>query len=255
MFSVKDFTTEEVLDSFCCASAIYSQTPEENLLKDLVVLNKWFIKETEVCIVYDEVSKVIYVAYRGTSSAKDVFRDMNFFVKEWNGVRLHRGFYNAYSMVKDIGICDELEKSLETNLVEKIIFTGHSLGGALAIIHFYDFAKKMKAKETYGLYLLRTITYGAPRVFVENSFEDKDLEAYLTERILRIANKDDLVNSLPPRWLKPFGDNFKHIGNFLRIGTLDKKGDGKEHKRAEYYKTISEALGVENNSIIVGGFK
>lgn len=255
MFNAKDFTTKEILDSFCCASAIYSQTPEENLLENLKVLNTWFVKETEVCIVYDEIDKIIYVAYRGTSSAKDVFRDMNFFVKEWNGVKLHRGFFNAYSMVKDIGICDELEKALETNLVEKIIFTGHSLGGALAIIHFYEFGKRMRAKETYGLYSLRTITFGAPRVFVENSFGDKELEAYLTERILRVANKDDIVNSLPPRWLKPFGNNFKHIGSFLRIGSLDKKDKDKEHTRVEYYRTISEALGVENNSIIVNGFK
>ncbi len=147
MFNVKDFTTKEILDSFCCSSTIYSQTPEENLLENLKILNTWFVKDTEVCIAYDEADKIIYVAYRGTSSVKDVLRDMNFFVKKWNGVKLHRGFFDAYSMVKDSVIFDELEKALETNLVEKIIFTGHSLGGALAIIHFYEFGKRMKAKE------------------------------------------------------------------------------------------------------------
>jgi len=104
------------------------------------------------------------------------------------GARVHKGFYKTYESIQD-----EVRKE-STFLVKKfpnrpIIVTGHSLGGALAVLCGNDLA--MHLNSAVPIYVW---TYGAPRVGNLNFANFFDL--HVTES-WRTVNQRDLVTHLP----------------------------------------------------------
>jgi hypothetical protein len=85
----------------------------------------------------------------------------------------------------------------------KIFVTGHSLGGALAVLAAVDLKKNFYPRTYMILY-----TYGQPRVGNEafSDFIFSQLDGYY----VRVTHYDDAVAHLPPR-IK----GFKHAGNEL----------------------------------------
>lgn len=115
-----------------------------------------------------------FVSFRGTEASlwSNWKRILNFIPKRsYGGRKAHRGFIMAFED------CQNLLESLIKDS-KSVTFTGHSLGGALAIL----------ATERFGG---TAITYASPQVFFREKVGDKI--SYLGYRVI-----GDFVPHLPP---------------------------------------------------------
>ena len=76
-----------------------------------------------------------------------------------NKSEVHSGFYEAYQLLQD-DLRKTLSPILEEHPFSTILFAGHSLGGALAMLGALDI------KMYFGIHskLIRLYTFGQPRV-------------------------------------------------------------------------------------------
>ncbi|KAK9659751.1 hypothetical protein K7432_018568 [Basidiobolus ranarum] len=119
-------------------------------------------------------SNAIVIAFRGTRSWKDIFADVDLLMtdfyteKSYSNIRVHRGFARYYNALKSqiFGIVDTLIAEMGgPEKVEHIYVTGHSLGGAMAVLCSVDLTNYIV--EHYGprcANFLQCLTYGAPPV-------------------------------------------------------------------------------------------
>ena len=140
--------------------------------------------DTQAFLAKREKDKIAVLAFRGTeaNSWNDVKTDLNArFYKGEAGVKIHTGFRDAYSQV-----CDQV-KSAVNNLPDgySLYITGHSLGGALAVVATEDLERDS---------LAACYTYGSPRVGNEEFGEG------IRAPIYRIVNAADGVPRVPPSW-------------------------------------------------------
>jgi len=98
---------------------------------------------------------------------------------------VHRGFYNAYQSMKSQ--VDEILKDRDTT---HLWVTGHSLGGALALVCAYDL------EDVEQRLLDGVITFGQPMV-ARKEFADY-IDKLLVGRYARFVNRDDIVPKVPP---------------------------------------------------------
>ena len=110
---------------------------------------------------------VTIVIIRGTNNGRNVLTDLD--VRPWQDKKLsagvHRGFRDASERIK--------EDLIENHAIEEtVIFTGHSLGGAVAQLlglWFEDDA-----------YEVQVYTFGAPAVIMEQIWTDGHFRVYLS---------------------------------------------------------------------------
>lgn len=138
---------------------------------------------------------VVEVAFRGTETTDNWVANLNFsMVNNTLGAkvgRLHRGFSEAYLLLRD-GVEQHVVEGLSALGVTfgpevLVLAKGHSLGGALATLSAYDLA-------TRGC-TTACVTFGAPRVGDEAFKKAYEL---VVGRTLRFVNKFDQVPRLPP---------------------------------------------------------
>jgi hypothetical protein len=102
------------------------------------------------------------------------------------GARFHQGFVDALA-----GIWPELSSAVEAEIAKAdrpLWITGHSLGGALAVMAAWLFTRKfVNVHQVY--------TYGGP--MIGNAEAMKAFEADLGDRTFRYVDTDDLVPRLP----------------------------------------------------------
>ena len=142
---------------------------------------------TQAFLATREKDNVAVLAFRGTEadSWKDVQTDIKFrFYKGEDGAKMHRGFRDAYRKVGD-----KVKSAVDQHTQGHTLYvTGHSLGGALAII-----AAKLLERDT----LAACYTFGSPRVGNEEFAEE------IRAPIYRLVNAADGVPRVPPSWLSP----------------------------------------------------
>ena len=114
---------------------------------------------------------------------RDLLTDLDAVPQDWpEGGKVHRGFHGALARV-----WSHIEPSLDA-LDVPVLYTGHSLGGALATL-----AAARRAPET--LY-----TFGSPRV------GNAEFAATLSGTVIyRYVNCCDIVAYLPPAFYEPVG--------------------------------------------------
>lgn len=119
-------------------------------------------------------------------------------------------FFALFEMIYKDLFSDEIIGDLKLNSDYQIIFTGHSLGGALATLSSYYYANKNLAQNEPVL-----ITFGQPRVGNE-LFARKFMK--LIPLVFRIARKGDVVTMIPPALSKVRNDLINtRISPFLYI--------------------------------------
>lgn len=140
---------------------------------------------------YVQRPEELIVSWRGTASLSDGLTDGNFTPVPCQGMNIaeqgkaHEGFYNQFAAVNKhpkpsiAKVYTDIANSLTG---KKLFICGHSLGGALALLH----AASLKAKNPL-LY-----TYGMPRTLTESALSE------LTFPHFRHRNERDKVTSLPP---------------------------------------------------------
>jgi triacylglycerol lipase len=126
-----------------------------------------------------------YIAFRGSESIQDWLANARFLPSEReDGVKIHTGFLAALDEVW----ADLAEAEGHAGQTEPLVATGHSLGGALAHLSAWRWAKAGRA--VHGVY-----TFGAPRVGHRDFRSSYD--ALLGARTLRVINHVDIVTRVP----------------------------------------------------------
>lgn len=159
----------------------FPQTTRVTIIKSIDVL---YFVET------DRKRKHQTISIRGTASKPNIWQDVELaMVKDRIlGINLHRGFRNdARQVYKD------LKRYISKDYATRV--TGHSLGGAIAMI----IAGYLT---TEGYNVERIVTFGQPKISNETD------ETGFGRGITRVAHDEDVVPMLPPGGFQ----RYVHIG-------------------------------------------
>jgi pimeloyl-ACP methyl ester carboxylesterase len=138
---------------------------------------------------------VSVIAFRGTDDVPDWVANLKTLAVSTPNGRVHRGFDNAYQSVS--GQIHRLLKG--KRLDDKVWVTGHSLGGALAVLCAYDLESGQN-RSIQGL-----ITFGQPMVG-RNDFADH-INSILDGKYAHLVNESDVVPRIPP--------SYRHCGSLV----------------------------------------
>jgi triacylglycerol lipase len=131
------------------------------------------------------------VAFRGTQDLRNWLTDLDCDFTPLGTVRVHRGFHQALDSIRH-----DLESALEATPRQRLWLTGHSLGGALAMLCASGWGRAV-----HGVY-----TFGQPRVG-DAAFRD-DYNRRLGALTFRVIHSDDVVPRVP--WLL---GAYRHAGH------------------------------------------
>ena len=167
--------------------------------------------KTDTQVVVVELPDAVIVAFRGTSNLRDWITDAQFWrrtlVEEANGddCQVHDGFLDAYeSIIADLSV--HLREVVGTR---KVFVTGHSLGGALAILAALELKRqKFDIAQVY--------TFGQPRV--GNAAFKRLYEWSLGAATFRVVHEEDIVARLPH--LPQFTDPYRHVAVEVLISSV-----------------------------------
>ncbi|MEZ5943442.1 MAG: lipase family protein [Planctomycetaceae bacterium] len=134
------------------------------------------------------------IVFRGTDDKKDWLANLNVQATQTEDGEVHQGFHTAYQ-----GLRSQIVTILEEEQPNRIWITGHSLGGALALLCANDLLKDPN-RNIAGL-----VTMGQPSV-VRGSFAT-NLDDKLLGRYARYVHASDVVARIPP--------NYQHIGSLV----------------------------------------
>lgn len=201
--------------------------------------NAEFISDpmTGTQLVVASRNDAVMVAFRGTEadgtatqtklgavlhSLNDITTDLNggsgMDSVERFGGSMHTGFMKAYGGV-DGRLQEAIRRAQGGDTNKPILFTGHSLGGALAQIAATDMKEK-------GFNVASVYTFGQPRIG-DRAFSAHYKELGLSSKTYRHVNQGDPVPRLPKikldtmlgnivRWVKgEDADRFRHGGNMV----------------------------------------
>jgi hypothetical protein len=136
------------------------------------------------------------IIFRGTNPAEiqDWYINLNNRAQKTDHGNVHAGFWNGYDSLHG-----QLIKILQSRKTKRVWITGHSLGGALAVVCSYRLSS-MENLEIAGV-----MTFGQPKV--GNSVFCKHMEATLSGRMVHFVNESDVVPRVPP--------SFDHFGSLV----------------------------------------
>lgn len=140
-----------------------------------------------VVLASSAVKRTAYLVFRGTepSDFADIRTDVRAALREVEigGAKfeLHSGYLDAFELVRE-----DLEAVLKKTPHEQLILTGHSLGGALAMV-----ATRLLASDSTGA----CYTFGAPPIGTI------EVQNGLKTPVYEIINEIDIVPRLPNPWL------------------------------------------------------
>lgn len=138
---------------------------------------------------------VALLAFRGTSNPGQWIRDARIFPVKHPWGMVHEGFQDGVADVEQ----DLKEFDKVASNAKHVWITGHSLGGALAVMA----AARLKIRGIKSL----IYTYGQPMVGLDGFADRFAIE--LPGRLVRFVNQSDIVPRVPP--------GFNHFGILKRI--------------------------------------
>lgn len=166
------------------------------------------VEDTEVILV--EAPDFLVVAFRGTTSKADRKTDFRVSVgrvlveNHPQHVRVHEGFYAAFKLVED-----QLHAAINTVPGKSVYLTGHSLGGAVALVASAAFG----GRDDVGSRIAAVYTFGSPRV------GGRDFPAIVKAPHYRVVNSGDVVPLVPPSWM----NGYVHTGEPYLLKNKNRK--------------------------------
>ncbi|KAL1996643.1 hypothetical protein VTN49DRAFT_7508 [Thermomyces lanuginosus] len=143
-------------------------------------------------LALDNTNKLIVLSFRGSRSVENWIANLAADLTEisdiCSGCEGHVGFVTSWRSVADT-IREQVQNAVNEHPDYRVVFTGHSLGGALATI-------AAAALRGNG-YNIDVFSYGAPRV--GNRAFAEFLTAQTGGTLYRITHTNDIVPRLPPR--------------------------------------------------------
>jgi predicted lipase len=182
--------------------------------------------DTQCAILQEQPGGLAYIVFRGSDKRADWEINFNFFQMQFefnqaigraiasnreqvypysgkssSGARMHQGFTRAYLSVRS-----QIHDYFQSQSVNGVVVTGHSLGGALAKLCGVDVQYNFKdLVNTISVY-----TYGAPRVGnagFRDSFNNRVPDSH------RIVYGVDIVPNVPRFW-----QGYRHVSNEVHLG-------------------------------------
>ncbi|KAJ9075003.1 hypothetical protein DSO57_1000943 [Entomophthora muscae] len=197
------YCTDDTLEKWDCGHCVKLGKKDEVL----TYYNPY--NKTRVLLLVDSKRKEIILAFRGTKhSLKNWRLNLSFRKTQFIAGKVHSGFNQVAQHLKGYYI-EKLKSHLIAHPDYTLVITGHSLGGAAALLS----AAILQAELKINWSLIRLITYGQPRV------GDKEFATWFNAQPLckiRVVNEDDPVPHTPPMFM-----NFQHTHTemFINNGT------------------------------------
>jgi predicted lipase len=220
-----------ITDSFLCKACLltYENDPKlDGFERDVIIVGN------DTCVVFHNEENVI-IAFAGSDDAKDWFENMKFCKKKTSYGSIHSGFYDSWEEVQEY-----LSEILHVRRLQgkKTYITGHSLGGALAMLCAIDFV--------YRNCIQRVVTFGSPRVG-NMTWKKAYNKVCGNFKTIRYVNDQDIVTKIPTFlywhvgssvYFNDRGDIVKERpDSFWRI--ISNKIEGAfDHRLNDYYKSL-----------------
>nr|5TGL_A Chain A, Lipase [Rhizomucor miehei] len=174
--------------------------------EDLKIIKTWstLIYDTNAMVARGDSEKTIYIVFRGSSSIRNWIADLTFVPVSYppvSGTKVHKGFLDSYGEVQNELVATVLDQFKQYPSY-KVAVTGHSLGGATALLCALDLYQREEGLSSSNLFLY---TQGQPRVG-NPAFANYVVSTGIPYR--RTVNERDIVPHLPPA---AFG--FLHAGS------------------------------------------
>ncbi len=166
--------------------------------------------DTQVAVLNQLTSDKLYIVFRGSDKSIDWMNNFQLRQQVYpygdsnSEVKFHQGFMMAYFAVRD-----GLLKAMEQFEGQRVIVTGHSLGGALATIAALDIQYNF-GKANQLTFIVNT--FGAPRVgnkALTESYNRRIANSY------RFIYGWDIVTRIPRDW-----QGFEHVEKAVQLGSL-----------------------------------
>ncbi|KAJ2856755.1 hypothetical protein J3B02_001421 [Coemansia erecta] len=139
--------------------------------------------------------KEIYVVWTGTRRVRSIVADSLVIFQEYpteiSGSAVHSGFFQITNAVFP-HILKNIRALAEDYLDYKVVFIGHSLGGANAVIAALMYARDNEFEKER----VRVWTFGEPRV--GNKLFAEYYTSMLGNQTFRVTNQADVVPHVPP---------------------------------------------------------
>lgn len=142
-----------------------------------------FVEEDDTQCFIAASKKAVLVSFRGTENLGDWLANLSVLGTTRNYGRVHRGFLGAFQVVES-----QLSSILSGFSDRPVLLTGHSLGGALALIAAAEWRSKFQVKWVH--------THGQPAAGKE-SFQ-KFFRSNYPANYYRFVNDADVVPRVPP---------------------------------------------------------
>lgn len=181
-----------------------------------------------------ESQDTIVIAFRGTDSYQDNESDQDIFQVPYpfvkNSGKTHRGFTCIYQSTRD----KLIRELMKLSTTKRLLITGHSLGGSLAVISALDIAVNTEFRNPI------VYTYGCSRVgdpdFVEE-FDD------VVKNSINVFNVYDIIHYMPDKaYPPPFteeGIYYKHVETSYPV-SFQLNSIARNHSISCYFKNLSE---------------
>lgn len=195
--------------------------------------NRRIKNENDSCTIYFN-DKDIIIAFAGTDDFADVIEDIKFIKVKTDYGKIHKGFNDAYFDLEIFvqGVLHHLYSNKEKN----IYITGHSLGGAIALLCSINFVYRNMIK--------RVVTFGCPRV--GNRTWKRVYNKTSNFPTTRYVHGNDIVTKVPSIFYYHVG-KLKHIKRkkklknrwgFIRDFFARKIKSATDHKIDNYIKNF-----------------
>lgn len=162
-----------------------------------ILINILSVQKSGVtCIPKSQLVDYPIISFSGTQNFSQVLNyDLNFLPEEWSPKgKAHSGFIK-----RSLKLIDEIEYFIEEN--DNFILSGHSLGGAVAVLC----ASRIT---TNGKNVLAVYTFGTPKIGDEE-FREYYINQNLWEKTKNYVTPRDFVRKLPPFIYKNIGDEIE----------------------------------------------
>lgn len=195
------------------------QTEYDNFKLSLLFANESYDKQSirvfnckfsDTQYLFTKINNDYFISFAGTESVKDALTDANLAKQGFaynnrnSNIRIHEGFHNAYRSVREY-IMSMIKEGRQRG--DRFFISGHSLGGALAVLCALDIQYNFENNQDIFCF-----TLGQPRLgnaAFKNS-TNRRLKSYF-----RFVNGDDVV----PKWPKI---GYEHCGKIISIGDKSK---------------------------------
>lgn len=161
-------------------------------------------EETDTQAFLAKNSEYAVLAFRGTSSIKDIVTDAKAIKARMSEGEAHTGFVGAYK-----SIMTDIKEEIKKMPGFPLYITGHSLGAALATVatQYLEKDQIQGSKAPLRDQIAACYTFGSPRV------GDKFFAEKLKSPVYRVVNTTDIVTVVPLMLM-----GYSHVGDVRFLG-------------------------------------